>query len=53
MSSPYGESGRHVVTANKHRLIVEAIERRDADAASAAMEQVINDGFERISTKLL
>lgn len=53
MSSPYGEPGRHVATANKHRLIVEAIERKDADAASAAMEQVIKDGFERISTKLL
>ena len=53
MSSPFGESDRHVATANKHRLIVEAIERRDGDAASAAMEQVIKDGFTRISKKLL
>tara|TARA_R110002012_G_scaffold77282_13_gene195896 strand:- start:144460 stop:145179 length:720 start_codon:yes stop_codon:yes gene_type:complete len=53
MSSPYGETGRHVATANKHRLIVEAIERKDGEAASAAMEQVITDGFERISNKLL
>ncbi|MCZ4290332.1 FadR/GntR family transcriptional regulator [Hoeflea alexandrii] len=53
MSSPYGESDRHVATANKHRLIVEAIERKDGEAASAAMEQVIKDGFERISNKLV
>ena len=53
MSSPYGESDRHVATANKHRLIVEAIERKDGEAASAAMEQVIKDGFDRISNKLV
>ena len=52
MSSPYGESDRHVATANRHRLIVEAIERKDAEAASAAMEQVIKEGLERITTKL-
>ncbi|MCY0096328.1 FadR/GntR family transcriptional regulator [Hoeflea ulvae] len=52
MSSPYGEADRHVATANRHRLIVEAIERKDADAASSAMEQVIKEGFERLSSKL-
>ena len=53
MSSPYGESDRHVATANRHRMIVEAIERKDADAASVAMEQVIKEGFDRLSRKLM
>lgn len=53
MSSPYGEADRHVATANRHRLIAEAIERRDPEAASAAMEQVIKEGFERIFNKPL
>ena len=52
MSSPYGEPGRHVATANRHRLIVEAIERKDAEAASAAMENVIKEGLDRITNKL-
>ncbi|OCW59249.1 FadR/GntR family transcriptional regulator [Hoeflea olei] len=52
MSSPYGEPGRHVATANRHRMIVEAIERKDADAAAAAMKLVIQEGFDRILKKL-
>lgn len=52
MSSPYGESDRHVATANRHRMIVEAIERGDAEAASVAMERVIHEGFDRITKKL-
>ncbi|MDP2122682.1 MAG: FadR/GntR family transcriptional regulator [Hoeflea sp.] len=52
MSSPYGEPGRHVATANRHRMIVEAIERGDGEAASVAMERVIHEGFDRIMKKL-
>ena len=42
MSSPYGEFDRHVATASWHRKVVKAIERRDAEAASTAMELVIH-----------
>ncbi len=52
MRSPYGEPGRHVATANRHRMIVEAIERGDGEAASVAMERVIHEGFDRILKKL-
>ena len=52
MSSPFGETDRHVATANRHKMIVEAIERKDGEAASAAMERVIKEGFDRIIPKL-
>lgn len=48
ISSPMEEPARHRVTVAKHRAVADAIARRDADAARAAMIAVIDEGIENI-----
>ena len=52
MSSPYGQTVRQAVTADKHRAIAVAIENQDADAAAAAIVSVIEDGTERLNATM-
>ncbi|MCO6051581.1 FadR family transcriptional regulator [Mesorhizobium sp. RP14(2022)] len=49
ISSPLPDQARHALTVSRHRAIADAIERRDAKAARAAMRVVIDDGSERVA----
>jgi DNA-binding FadR family transcriptional regulator len=48
MSSPVREAEEHAASVRGHRLIVDAIEARDGDAAAEAMRAIIGHGVSRI-----
>ncbi|MCA1971445.1 MAG: FadR family transcriptional regulator [Caenispirillum sp.] len=52
ISSPAEDPERRVAVAQSHRLVVEAIEAGDGDAATAAMEAVIRKGSQRVTASM-
>lgn len=52
VSSPHGDQTRQANAALNHRRIVEAIERKDPQAAAEAVNAVILEGKERIQATL-
>jgi DNA-binding FadR family transcriptional regulator len=53
LSSPTEDPLRAALSAGVHRRIVEAIEKRDADAAAAAVEAVIVEGRDRVAGRII
>lgn len=49
VSSPIPNTERHRANVARHRQIVEGIEKRDPDAARAAMRRVIQEGIDRVA----
>lgn len=52
LSSPADDVGLQRATVEGHTAIVDAIERRDAEAAAQAMLAVIDEGHDRIESEL-
>lgn len=49
VSSPILNTDQHRTVVARHRAVAEAISRRDADGARAAMRQVIQDGVDQVA----
>ncbi|WP_142846327.1 FadR/GntR family transcriptional regulator [Telmatospirillum sp. J64-1] len=52
LSSPAEDPDRRAEVAHSHHLVVEALEARDGDAATKAMEAVIMKGSERVTASI-